>query len=54
MSKLLYYIYINKCMNPFFLEQHINIINTHSFKAFGRSVLCNVVNNRLTHFRGWV
>ena len=29
---------VNKCLKPFFLEQHIDIVNRVSFKAFGLSV----------------
>ena len=33
---------VNKCLKPFFLEQHINIVDTVSFKAFGLSVLAHI------------
>ena len=30
---------VNKCLKPFFLEQHINIVNIVTLQAFGLSVL---------------
>ena len=29
---------VNKCSKPFFLEQHIDIVNRVTLQAFGRSV----------------
>ena len=31
--------HVNKRLKPFFLEQHINIVNRSRFKAFGLSLV---------------
>ena len=30
---------VNKCLKPFFLEQHINIVNRVTLQSFGLSVI---------------
>ena len=33
---------VNKCLKPFFLEQHIDIVNRVTLQAFGRSVIVGI------------